>query len=108
MASLPIECYPLDINYRCEVVIPTNIRASVTEDDLTFVEWANELGMNTPVKLFHYLCAAYRDGRVMVLDRPTHQALFEATRERSLREARRVARQEAKNVLFEMGYSPEK
>lgn len=73
---------------------------------MTFVEWAAELGISKKDKLFHLLCQAYREGRVFILDRPTHQALFEATLDRTMREARRVARQEAKNVLFEMGYTP--
>ena len=86
--------------------MPTNIKNSATEDDLTFVEWMSELGMNKRERLFHHLCQAYRDGRVLVLDRPTHQALFEATLDRTLREARRTARQEAKNLLYEYGFTP--
>ena len=86
--------------------MPMRINNSTTEDDVSFTEWTAELGMSHPSKLYHHLCQAYRDGRVLILDRPTQQALIEATRETTLREARRVARNEARNLLFEMGYTP--
>lgn len=86
--------------------MPMKMATTLPRDDLTFTEWAVDLGMSNPAKLIHHLCEAYREGRVCILDRPSYQALFQATLERTLRETRKVARQEARNLLFEMGFTP--
>lgn len=82
------------------------MKYTTTEDDAIFTDWMLSLGMNTPQKLFAHLCRAWKEGRVLVLDHATQQALVSASMERTAQVARRAARQEARDVLFEMGFTP--
>lgn len=74
------------------------------EDARTFDDMAAHFGVPNRRRLIHFLAQAFREGRLVVLDRVTKECLVSAAEERMLAKARKAAREMVLYVLWEEGY----
>ena len=69
-----------------------------------FDAWSGRMGFSKRRDAFLYLTRAMAGGRVAVMDKLTRDILVGAAKEEVMREVRPVAQQEAKIVLWELGF----
>jgi hypothetical protein len=74
------------------------------ETKATLNQMVLDYGMPDRLALLKYLCQAYSNGLLMVVDKATKECLVGAADERMLKMAKRAARDETRWVLYSEGY----
>ena len=69
-----------------------------------FDSWIYKMGFRSRKAALMFLCHAMYDKRLFVMDRGTKEILVGAARDDTMAEARRIAREEARIVLWEEGF----